>query len=307
MAAAAQHQHAQGRERICADGHPFDGICFGGGSLQTFCYLKEISAIERVIEARLNTHIKHFAGSSAGCLFAISIAAGLTSHVIAETMVPVMDSLFKPSLANIWRHMGLDDASCMEAALRKAMKNHDIDMDMTISQFEEKHSIHLYLYAVDAEIQTGMFMPGHCTLMQAFRCSSAIPLLYVPYWFEDKLYIDGSFLNCYIPHILPADMNWYWMRVQQVIPQPPHTIEHVFTPRNASMEKYIEIVLGVVRSPAEVVIEMPDTVCVRNIAADARVPFLIPRMNKASFDAMFADLFLVKNQVDYTLEKTQKN
>ncbi|KAJ1640371.1 acyl transferase/acyl hydrolase/lysophospholipase [Pavlovales sp. CCMP2436] len=266
-------------KRLRANGVEFDAVCFGGGSLQTVAYLTEISALERRIGGSLHTAVRAFAGSSAGALIAIACAAGMSSLDLGECMVDMSEALFAPSIATMWRKYGLDDGTGMDTMLSEKFGQFGIDLDQTIGAFQERYRALLYIYAVDASKRTGVFMPTHCSLRDAIHCSTAIPGIYCPCWFENRLYLDGSFLNCTLPSTLPATHKWLWMRVLSSADGPAFT-------RDGTIEAYMGTVLSVVRAPADMHMGDAPHVFACDVPADERVPFIVPRMQKSVMRAV---------------------
>lgn len=262
---------------MLADGFEFDAICFGGGSLQTVAYLAELEALERALgDAPVNTVIRHFAGSSAGALYAIACACGMRSRDLRDGIFELC-TIFTPSITCLWHTYGLDDCVQMDRILTALLKTHGVDIDMSIEAVEDMYGVSLSIYAIDSETKHGVFMPRTCSLKQAFKCSAAIPVVFSPQYYDDRLYLDGSFGNCWIPHTLSATHRWIWFRVRtnDDTSLSPSTL----TPgRCTSFEQYILRVLGVVRGPADIAVDV-EHVRQFKIAVDPRVPYVIPRMD----------------------------
>jgi len=289
---------------ITADGFIFDAICFGGGSLQTACYIAEMAALERAINGPVSTRVKHFAGSSAGVMFAIGFAAGGTALDGGDLIERMAPHMFAPNIATLWHAHALDDGTLLEKSLREHMLGTlGVDMDQPIKAFEETHGVTLDVYAVDAGQRRGMCMPKHATLMQAFRCSAAIPLIFPPAFFEDRLYMDGAFGNCWIPHTLNRCHRWLWLRAQQPA---PGSSDSLFTPDMfkdyKGFEAYMSVIISVVRAPADVVVDMPTNMRAFDITPDACVPFLVPRMSAVAVREMRRRSCMLPGTITFRVE-----
>jgi hypothetical protein len=266
---------------LTADGFEFDAICFGGGSLQTVAYLAELEALELAVgDAPVSTAIRHFAGSSAGALYAIACACGMRSRDLRDGIAELC-TIFSPSITCLWRTYGLDDCTQMDRVLMALLKRHGVDINTSIGAIEATYDVSLSIFAIDSETKRGVFMPPACTLKQAFKCSAAIPIVFSPQYYANRMYLDGSFGNCWIPQTLPASHRWLWLRVQQHSPPPPPTQPAPPPPPRLSIEYYAMLVLDVARAPADIALEV-DHVRQCKIAVDPRVPYIIPRMDPAT-------------------------
>lgn len=273
-------------QRLTADGFEFDAVCFGGGSLQTVAYLAELEALERTVgDAPVSTVIRHFAGSSAGALYAIACACGMRSRDLRDGIAELC-TIFSPSITCLWRTYGLDDCAQMDRILMALLKRHGVDINTSIGDVEAKYGVSLSIFAIDSETKRGVFMPSTCTLKQAFKCSAAIPVVFSPQYYAGRMYLDGSFGNCWIPQTLPASHRWLWLRVQQSGSErsPPPRVAAPSPHRrfgcNLSVEQYAMLVLDIARAPADIALEV-EHVRQCKIAVDPRVPYIIPRMDPA--------------------------
>lgn len=260
-----------------ANGVEFDAICFDGGSLQTASYIGEIRALELALGDRaLNSHFKSFSGVSAGALFAISCACGLRAKDVAECTEEISDAGFQPSLISFWTRLGLDNGDRMYRAVARTLALRGVSFNQTISEFEALYGVQLRIYSVDAITCKGVFMPGHCMLEAAFRCTSAIPFVFTPQFFEGRVHMDGIFGMRWLPGMLPSDQKWLWLRVkgmgQDMVP--------ALDPKSMCIETLLCVILRVIRASA---IAHADESHVHIVDLDfnARLPYIIPRHSRS--------------------------
>lgn len=269
---------------LSSDGDQFDAICFGGGSLQAVSFFPEVHAIERTIGGRLNTVVKHFAGISVGSIFAIVLGSGATSVDFGDQVERIIDGAFKCNIHTMWKTCGMDDGTALERNLVEVLYNLGIDAQMTIGEYEKHYAVTLSIIAFDAYAVETIVMPPHATLIQGIRCSSAIPFIFSPYFFEDKLYLDGAFGNYRVPSILDTSRKWLWLRLNSTLTKPVST-------QRPAYEDLVTIVLLAIRRPGDVAPKC-DHVMERCIPPDSRVPTTLLNIDQATMRRVRSDAFI---------------
>lgn len=198
------------------DGHAFDALFMYGGSLQIVSYIRELVELEQTTGAPISTNVHSFAGSSAGAIVALQLAAGTSTAVLKDLWVNMLE-VHKPRITTLWSHQGLDDGAMLERCMRAMFEQLNVDLDVQIQAFEKDKCVSLDILVFDLAAQRVLPVPKSATLWEALRATTCIPLIFTPARIDGRVYIDALVRTRDQPDALDASKRWLLMNVAMVL------------------------------------------------------------------------------------------
>lgn len=158
------------------------GLVLGGGGSRGFAHI----AIYKILTEN-NIQISSISACSIGAVVGAGIAIGKTSDEILEVFKEFAE---KSSSIFRWESLGLTKGSLLNGQGEYAVLEKLIPKNLTFEDLK----IPLIINAVDLEKgQEVTFTSGN--VFEAVMASAAIPGLYPPVYYQNKLLIDGGTLN----------------------------------------------------------------------------------------------------------------
>jgi len=155
------------------------GIAFGGGGVKSFAHV----GIIEVFKA-LGIKPASIAGTSAGSLIAASYALGIEPEVMRESAKILTTKQFKKGTS--FRLFG--DSLINDKELNKAYRR-----ALGVNTFEDTK---IPFRAIAVDLESGKeFVIDKGLLWEAARASSAVPLLFSPFFVNGHYLVDGGLLN----------------------------------------------------------------------------------------------------------------
>ncbi|XP_078693478.1 uncharacterized protein LOC144923120 [Branchiostoma floridae x Branchiostoma belcheri] len=193
---------------------PFENLVLEGGGAKGIAYIGAMMVLET---AGIMQNIDKFAGTSAGAITAGLMSVGMTSDEILEEMRNVdmertlMDSpwwsrsefylcwkLFTAFGGNRGDRFFRWYGEVIQRHLDKHHKDKELDRDINLSQlcnvFGKELCTVTYNLTFDIDMYHHVKTAPLCSVRQAVRQSMSLPVVYIPFKFEDEpdLYIDGG-------------------------------------------------------------------------------------------------------------------
>jgi len=151
-------------------------------------------------------NIKSIYGTSSGSIISIFICliylkyewSDLDNYIIKRPW----ESIFKIdmySIVNSFEKIGLLDIKVIEEIFIPLFNGIDIPISITMKEFFELTNIELHIYGSELNefIPVDFSYKTHpdWKLIDVVYCSSCLPLLFAPYFKDDKIYLDGGIFN----------------------------------------------------------------------------------------------------------------
>ena len=154
--------------------------------------------------------IESLYGTSAGSMLAIILALNIDWDVLDNYLINrPWHSVFNisaSSILSIYNNFGIFSTDFIIEMFKSLFLSKDIQIDITLKEFYELNHIDIHIYTT--EIKSFEYIDiSHTThpnwkVLDAVYASCAVPLLFYPFKFENKYYIDGGVLIDF-----PIDMN----------------------------------------------------------------------------------------------------
>lgn len=184
-------------------------LVLNGGGIKGIGHL---GAMQYMIEKKLLKNIQTIAGSSIGGIIATMYIAGYTP----EELLMFMNLLdiskvmtLKPT--NMISLYGLDDGKKLEFVLTKLLEEKGFNGNITFKEFYQQTRIKLIMTTVCLNNSSVIYM-SHITtpnleIVTGLRMTSALPLIFSPVVYNEKLYIDGGCMDNYPIRLFSEELN----------------------------------------------------------------------------------------------------
>lgn len=173
-----------------------------GGGTNTFCHL---GALEVLAEYGYLKAICEWMGTSAGALYAMSLAIGYSLAEFREFVLRFnFENLMDPDTASGWiDRMGFDTGLRWHRLLNALLKEKGFAETLTFEELFQRKRIHLRVFATN--LSTGVLkefsdrLTPTYSIVHAVRASIALPYYYQPFEcpITKDLYIDGGVVSNY--------------------------------------------------------------------------------------------------------------
>lgn len=178
-------------------------ISGGGGTFLFIAHgiIKE-TAIKKIWDIK---NLKTIYATSAGAILSYIIALNYDWETLDKYMINrPWDKVFEintNSILNSFKGCGILGIQVIEKLFEPLLKAKDMSLDINLMEFYEKTGIEIHTFSselIEFEI-IDISYKTHPTwkITEAVYCSSCLPILFIPYRKDDKVYLDGGFLNNY--------------------------------------------------------------------------------------------------------------
>ena len=184
----------------------FENLVFEGGGIRAIAFLGVLKYLHQINSIQ---NIKRVIGSSAGCLYAVSVACKVDYSTIENIIMSKDFSTLKDD--NNWNYIsdiiriiysyGLCKGDALFQWYSDILKQITGKENITFLELYEKTNIELVITGTNLnEMKTEYFSHKLSPTMElrlAMRISTSIPLYFKSIQLSNTVYVDGGFLNNY--------------------------------------------------------------------------------------------------------------
>ena len=209
-------------------------IVMGGGSIYGIMYigvLMELCGYDKAIYAAWVSRLQAVAGTSAGTVVGIMLAAGLNPWEMRDVvhtcgLSRVMDGLLEITLAELQNTNAVTSGTRVDNVVKDLVKRVTGNAETTFREFYKTTGRDFVIVVTNADTSMAEFW-NHETrpdleLWRAIRCSTSIPGLFPPPVVKGVAFFDGG-VTCNLPcHLFPPHRTLS-LFVHAVFKQHTHT------------------------------------------------------------------------------------
>ena len=175
-------------------------ISGGGHSILTFYGILKESEKNNFWKLK---NIESIYGTSAGSMLAVILALNIDWNILDNYLINrPWHSVFNitaSSILSIYNNLGIFSKEFIIELFKPLFLSNDIDIDITLLYFlmNLNHiDIHIFTTEINSfeYIDINHITHPHWKVLDAIYASSAVPLIFYPFKFENKYYIDGGVL-----------------------------------------------------------------------------------------------------------------
>lgn len=183
-----------------------DTIIFSGGAIKGIGFVGCIKALSKYEYLFQIDKINNYIGTSAGSIIATMMAIGYTIEQIEEIIIKInfndvininYDKICDNILELINKN-GIIDGDKFEKTIRIIIEK-ITNKDLTFLELYQIYNKKLTINSVsinDKETEYFNYInTPHLNISKAVRMSCSIPILFQPYRYNDKLYVDGGLID----------------------------------------------------------------------------------------------------------------
>ncbi len=184
----------------------YQALALGGGGVRGGLHVGALAALERV---RGNLEFPGgIYGCSVGSIVATAVAFGMSAAQI-RTMFDThfdLDKFIPPlrlsTVTDLPDRKGLFSMDLLEQTLLTAFRSQSVDLeDKVLNDAPQK----LYIVASNMTRQTPTVFQGNVRVLDAIKCSSCLPFVFVPQVLYNQVYLDGGILVDSLSELTPPD------------------------------------------------------------------------------------------------------
>ena len=146
--------------------------------------------------------IESLYGTSAGSMLAIILALNIEWDILDDYLINrPWHSVFNisaSSIFSIYTNFGIFSKDFIIEMFKSLFLSKDIQLDITLKEFYELNHIDIHIYTTEIKsfeyIDISHSTHPHWKVLDAIYASCAVPLIFYPFKFENKYYIDGGVL-----------------------------------------------------------------------------------------------------------------
>lgn len=179
----------------------FTSMVIAGGANKV---LSAIGCIKYLEEKQLMKNIHNFVGTSAGALLCFMLSLGYSSKEMEETFMEIIDddniSQFDvEQVFMVFDTLGLNTGDSIVKACKHFLKRKIGHEDITFIEIAKTLGKHLVICGSnltdEKEEYFSVDTQPNMSVITALRISCSIPILFTPFTWKDKMYVDGSLFN----------------------------------------------------------------------------------------------------------------
>jgi len=150
-------------------------------------------------------NIKSIYGTSIGSWLAVCFSLKyeidiLDDYIIKRPWNKILTTSYE-NMLEIFSNKGIFDEKIIKESFKPLFEAKDIDINCTMIEFYEKTNIELYFYTTDINSFTveelSHIKNPELSVVKAVTMSCAIPILFTPIEYNNRIYVDGGFMNNY--------------------------------------------------------------------------------------------------------------
>lgn len=182
----------------------YSSLAFGGGGVRGGLHVGALAALESF---RGNLHFPEGVyGSSVGSILATAVAFNMKASQIKDMFENHFDlNKFVPTLrlqhiSNFVEKKGFFTMDLLEETLLRAFAAQNVDLrGKLIEDAPQK----LYIVSSNMTTHTTNVFSGKVSVLDAIKCSSCLPIVYVPQIVDSHVHLDGGVLLESLESIVP--------------------------------------------------------------------------------------------------------
>jgi NTE family protein len=189
--------------------YEYENLIFEGGGIKGLAYCGSITLLEKM---NILNKIKRYGGSSAGAITATLLAIGYNSSELHEIISNTNFGSFIDDKVGIIRDTysfftkyGVCSGDTFSNIMKTHIKNKTGNENYTFKNLYDEKKIELVITGTNlTNMETVYFYHGNypdLPIYKAVRISMSIPYLFVPVTLNNKIFVDGGFIDNYPIHI----------------------------------------------------------------------------------------------------------
>mgnify|MGYP003564827325 FL=1 len=179
-----------------------DTILFSGGAIKGIGFVGCIKALSNYHYLFQIDKIKHYIGTSAGSIVATMMAIGYTIQEIEEIIIKInLNHIIDINCDNVLELIhkyGIVDGNKFEKTMRIIIEK-ITTRDLTFLELYQLYGKKLTINAVSIKDKKNEYFnyinTPHLNISKAVRMSCCVPILFQPYQYNNKLYVDGCLMD----------------------------------------------------------------------------------------------------------------
>jgi len=226
-------------------------LVLSGGSVRGISHIGVLKALE---DKNILKNIKIFAGSSVGAIICALYVIGYTPDELNEFVNLINLNLLHDSeikFDNIFGKYGLNEGENFCTIIHQMFENKSIDPNITFSKLFAITNKELTFTTVCIN-EKKIYYLNHETypdmsVLLGLRMTTALPILFTPVCYDNKMFIDGGFMNNYPINLYIKKMSkviGVYLNVEREITQINNFEDYILSTMDCIFEGYSNSLIG---------------------------------------------------------------
>lgn len=175
-------------------------VVLSGGGIKCVGYL----GFFKSLFAKINrSQIKHYIGTSAGCIFSLMLVLGFQLSDIEKIIFNYDYNIMIPeiNIDKIFLDFGLSDGENIKNFIVQLIEYSGNDKNITFGELYDKTNIKLTMTLTNFTKQRIEYInhetQSNFKIIDAILATTRIPLFFSPYKINNDIYLDGAIINNY--------------------------------------------------------------------------------------------------------------
>lgn len=194
-------------------------VVFSGGGQRGLAYAGAIAALDEVYSINLSKGLHGAAGTSIGAMFALFMVLNLDCREVEREIQDAdMHSLLTMNVGMLLTRYGLDDGQRLESRINSLIYRFTGLTSPSLSELHAHTRRAFTCVACDVCTNKPFYLSAAATpemsAAKAVAISMAIPPVFCPTRYKDKVLVDGGFVDNFPVHLFPLHetlglrVNW---------------------------------------------------------------------------------------------------
>jgi predicted acylesterase/phospholipase RssA len=180
-----------------------------GGGMKGFILLGALKALE---EKNILKDITTFAGTSIGGYLAILLVCGFTvNEIIQFGKLFDFSKSISIKIENLFDKFSIDNGEGFSVVFKKLLESKKINSNITLLELYKKTNKKVILCTTCLNTKEIIYVSydnfPNLDILTAIRMTTAVPILFPPVLYDNKLYIDGGLLNNFPIDLFENNIN----------------------------------------------------------------------------------------------------
>jgi hypothetical protein len=182
----------------------YENFCGEGGGIHGLAYAGCIQALE---ELQIRKGLKRFTGSSIGALYASFLAMNVSAEKVIDVSLKLdlkkirSQECFLKRMYNLWKRYGQYNNTYLLNTVKWAYVTVGVNPNVTFQENYEKTGNELYIPGTNVNRHKVYFFSHYThprmSILQAVTISMCLPMVYMPFYINGDIYVDGGFSENY--------------------------------------------------------------------------------------------------------------